>query len=367
MRCWSCQGEIADGSRFCGLCGSKQDRPQPSQTLAGAGARAKRSAMRTLVSGPGPAREEIVSSGGHRFAALSAGPAPAAAPEVTETLSEGVPAGALAGLLSARRTPSAGGVAAPQATLFGQAPRQHPAALETQPLASTTPTIEATQPDRPAASVPPAAVDATDREQPAVAPVTDDRLSTAPDRPASRPVAPAPPAKLAREFTAAPAVTVVPRSSAHLDPQANMPSVIVDSQLDREAAEVVRRAQDACADAAPPEDPVPDAARRKSGFRETAWFADALDPEALARAQDEDPQARQARLEGGDARLDSGAQRRFSLRTQDALPAQSTTRPARTLDAESAPPARGDRAALAGLIGVIVIALGVAGWFLFGR
>lgn len=330
MRCMTCQGDIPDGSRFCGLCGAKQERPAHAETLVAGGGRAQRSATRTLISGPGP-REEIVSSGGHRFAALSVGPSPLAPePEVTDTLAEGVPAGALAGLLAARRAHPA----SPLATL-----------VHATPLTRTSPV--ATQQDLP--SAPPGVIDSTARDHPALAPATDAADATDPDRPAEAAAPGVPPAELA-----AARVSVVLADRSHLDPsRANMPSVIVDSQFSRDAAEAADLGH-----GEPPANAASDAP-----FRETAWFIDALDSASLERAEDEDPRERQARLAEADAQaLDARTRQRFSLRTQDALPAASASP---TVDAV-APTTHSNRAAVAGLIAVIVIALGVAGWFLFG-
>lgn len=404
MRCWSCHGEIPEGSRFCGLCGSKQDKKILRQTVVGPGGKALRSRTQTLVSTPG-APEEIVSSGGHRFAALSAAPGPAALPEddITETLSEGVPAGALAGLLAARRDrgdpkrprrsttldqdpPEA--AAAHAARLAAQAtqPRFDPTATTPQRAHAASAPPEATAPDRPAVTPAPSPRPEAD---------TTPEADGLPDQPADAAAASDPGAHTQQGM---PAATVLPVRVERVQRVERaveaMPSVIVDSQFSREAhsAEQEAVAQPEADDAsAPPQgadpqgadqpsDPAAEADRAstddapapaqagrsaaKGGFRETAWFLDGLDPDALRRAEsaDEDPRDRQARFEG-EVGGDSAVRQAVSLRTQDALPAQPR---GRDIDAGDAPAARSNQAGIVGLVTVIIIALGVAGWFLFG-
>ncbi|MGK0360523.1 MAG: hypothetical protein ACI9U2_002836, partial [Bradymonadia bacterium] len=146
MICSRCTREIPDGSKFCGLCGGKQG-DAAAETLVGPGAASTIAGAQAMVGGQAPS--EVI-AGGRRFAALSAGPA-ARPPVITtppagiviDTLSEGVPAGAIAALIAARRPPADAGStpSAMSATLLGSPalPRAHIDARSA-----------ATEPDRPA-------------------------------------------------------------------------------------------------------------------------------------------------------------------------------------------------------------------------
>jgi hypothetical protein len=149
-----------------------------------------------------------------------------------------------------------------------------------------------------------------------------------------------------------------------------VPSVIVDSAFGRE----VEQAQSVPPEQAEPvsDPPAPvEGAAKKPGFSETAWFLDALDADALSQAETEDVRDRQARFEKSMSGLDPDARRQFSLRTQD-QPARLIKRdddPARTLPdrSQDRPARRGRNDALIGLVVVVVVALGVLGWVLYGR
>ena len=462
MKCSRCAREIPDGSRFCGLCGGKQDDPKADPAAGSASAAlALRGRAQTLIGGIMPS--DVV-AGGRRFAALSAGPAsapprdaapPVGAQAVTDTLSEDVPAGALAALLAARRpltAPKTTQKTAPiSATKDPALPARSPAAtLVGAPLnlpRSVMPrSPEATQPDRlavdqadnqgaarldKAASNAPAGDAVTSPERPFLVrgDATAERLSPAPAdlidqtvpslRAASvsltdkteQSLPPAAADLVAAIDGAADAVSDADASASHgaatmkrprrVRPIVSaMPSVIVDSEFDREAqavaadlskpasspaalaadtsalsppteSEPVVPAEDAApADAAQQSEPAQSAGPAKVAdgeFRETAWFLDALDAEALSRAETDDIQVRQAQNKAGIDRadqLDESTRRQFSLRSNDSVPALKTSAPGLSDDAPE-PVSR--PSPLIGLLIFVVLALGVAGWFLFGR
>lgn len=412
MRCSRCAKEIPDGSVFCGLCGAKQITL--GQTLVGTAERLHRA--QTLLGGPATGD---VMGGGRRFAALSAAPRSAPPPDSTpppastppgpaDTFAEGVPTGAMAGLLAARsptpstptpstptpstRTPSAkpdlkstllGAPALTRAQIdaarLGDATEKAmPALRVTHPL-STRSGPEETTPNQPsiAPSSPPAEA-APSGEAPSEAPSGEAPSGEAPNlEPQAEPeqTTEVPPPKRQVEV----------RSStrpAHVEPT-QQPSVIVDSTFDREAqraesappqsadtAATTPRVQASGAPAAQPE-PEADASAPKAskrGFSETAWFLDALDADALSRAETEDIRDRQDRFAHSAPDLDPDMRRQLSLRTQDqpALRIERADAPARTLPDRSAdrPPARRNDAVI-GLVLVVIIALGALGWWWF--
>lgn len=404
MRCSRCAKEIPDGSVFCGLCGAKQIAL--GQTLVGTAERLHRA--QTLLGGPATGD---VMGGGRRFAALSAAPQSAPPPDSTppdsapppgpaDTLAEGVPTGAMAGLLAARSsTPSTPTPSTPTPST----------PTPSTPTPSPEPDLKSTLLGAPAltrAQIDAARLgDATEKAMPALR-VThplgtrSGPEETTPNQPSITPSSP--PAEAAPNVEAPslepqaepeqtaevppPKRQVEVRSStrpAHVEPT-EQPSVIVDSTFDREAqraesvppqsadtAATTPRVQASGAPAAQPEPkPEPDSTRKasKRGFSETAWFLDALDADALSRAETEDIRDRQERFAHSAPDLDPDMRRQLSLRTQDqpALRIERADDPARTLPDRSAdrPPARRNDAVI-GLVLVVIIALGALGWWWF--
>lgn len=412
MRCSRCAKEIPDGSRFCGLCGGKQT--VMSQTLVGTAERFGRA--QTLFGGP--VRGEVI-GGGRRFAALSAAPQPSSPPPPSsppaaadtpaaspaDTLAEGVPSAAMAALLTARKAPTPSNL---NSTLLGT-----PAITRGQLKAERTSSEHdgrATEKDIPAlvqasASTEAAAIETSpaDTAKDAPAAVRSDDLTAGSAEPkAAKPAAPdlstvdppgesadPVPSDLVATQPATPAVKAIRASEPSVPPPKRIPassvpvrpvrverpaepSVIVDSEFGRE----VQRAESLPPKASAPSDPPAAAVEeppkgKKPGFSETAWFLDALDADALSRAEDEDLRDKQVRMAQSMPGLDPDARRQFSLRTQDqpARPIKRDDDPARTLPDRSQErpdsPRRND--AVIGLVVVVLVALAVVGWVLYGR
>ena len=93
-----------------------------------------------------------------------------------------------------------------------------------------------------------------------------------------------------------------------------------------------------------------------------------MDAEALSRAETDDIQSRQSQNKAGIDRanqLDAHTRRQYSLRSTDSQPALAIGA-ATQLDADA--PADAPRPSpLIGLAIFVVVALGVAAWFLFAR
>ncbi|MGK0360718.1 MAG: hypothetical protein ACI9U2_003032, partial [Bradymonadia bacterium] len=103
------------------------------------------------------------------------------------------------------------------------------------------------------------------------------------------------------------------------------------------------------------------------GFGETAWFLDALDAETLSRAESTDLKDRQAQNKAGIDRanqLDESTRRQYSLRSNDSLPVLD--RSTENLS-DDAPEPVTRQSPFVGLLIFLFLALGVTGWFLFGR
>lgn len=265
-----------------------------------------------------------------------------------------------------------------------------------------------TEPDRPAVELADEAP-ATDETAESLPPAPADLLQTEPALAAARagaidqteqslpPAAADLVAQLSDPPAAAPiddAVLTLKRRRRVRPVVTSMPSVIVDSEFGREAKAVeaelsrppsdpsapvveasapparVEAAADTSAPMLAPAAAAGEAAAQKpgkGGFRETAWFLDALDAETLSRAETDDIRARQAQHKAGIDRanqLDERTRRQYSLRSNDSLPALGAS--AVEVDADA--PASAERQSpLVGLLIFVVLALGVAGWFLFGR
>ena len=107
----------------------------------------------------------------------------------------------------------------------------------------------------------------------------------------------------------------------------------------------------------------------KRGFRETMWFMDAIDPDALSAIETEDIRDRQEKFDDDGREIEKDVRRQFSLRAgeEEAAPGKTMMRMARqkfdTAQSEASS-AGGGGATIAIVLG-IVVALGAAAYFLF--
>ncbi len=113
----------------------------------------------------------------------------------------------------------------------------------------------------------------------------------------------------------------------------------------------------------PAQAPPKDTASGKGGFRETMWFMDAVDPEALSGIENEDIRDRAEKFDDDGREIDDDTRRKFSLsaggdapgKTQMAMAAQKLD----DLEAESKKGGGG----MVVLVLIVLGGIGAAAWF----
>ncbi len=121
----------------------------------------------------------------------------------------------------------------------------------------------------------------------------------------------------------------------------------------------------------PPEKPgaKPAPAGEKRGFRETMWFMDALDQDALSAIETEDIRDRAEKFDDDGREIEKDVRRQFSLRAgeEEEAPGRTKMRMARQKfdSAQSEASSAGGGGATVVIVLGIIAALGVAAYFLF--